>query len=142
MKKMMDYLARRNHTELELREKLKGRYEVDEIENAINHAKNKAWIAGSEEASMVESQEIAAALKSKGKGIHYINQYLSKKGLPEISSDSGEELEKARQLVENKFDSTADLSPEESEKQKAKRARFLASRGFDEEIVRKVIYEE
>ena len=140
--KLMDYLARRKHSELELRTKLQDSFTPQEIEEAILHAKNKAWIPANEDQQRSLAEETAEALIKKGKGIEYINQYLEQKGLPAVKVDSSDELEKARQLVKNKFDPLENLTPEENEKQKAKIGRFLASRGFDEETVRKVIYED
>ncbi len=135
--KMMDYLAHRDHSESELRLKLKDDFTAGEIDLAIEFAKEKGWVPNSEEDLRALSEKTAEVLKRKGKGQHYINQYLEEKGLAPVAVDSLEELEKARQLVENKF---SDLS-KMNEKEKAKAARFLASRGFDEETVRKVIYE-
>jgi regulatory protein len=135
--KMMDYLAHREHSESELRLKLKDDFTPVEIDQAIAFAKEKGWVPNSEEDLRALSEKTAAALKRKGKGQLYIDQYLEGKGLAPVKVDSAEELEKARQLVENKF---SDLN-KMNEKEKVKAARFLISRGFDEETVRKVIYE-
>ena len=134
---MMDILARRDHSEKELREKLNGKFPSDEVESAIEFAKSKGWIPESEEDQMRLSQKIADDLKRKGKGHEYINQYLEQKGLAPVPFDPAEELEKARQLVENKFSDMKQMD----QKQKAKAGRFLSARGFDLETVRKVIYE-
>ena len=139
---MMDYLARRKHSEKELRLKLEDQFEDKEIQKALEYGKAKGWIPASDEDQNQMAQETAEALKNKGKGIEYINQYLAEKGLPKVQAIDSEELEKARQLVENKFGPLKESSEEESEKQKAKMGRFLASRGFTEETVRKVIYED
>ncbi len=143
-KKMMDYLARRQHTEKELREKLQTRYTSQEIDDAIEYGKTKGWIAPNPEAESQLAEETAETLKRRGKGIEYINQFLEKKGLPSIKANSSEELEKARQLVENKFgprEKNMDVKPsrEEVKKLNAKKARFLISRGFDMETVEKIV---
>ncbi|MGZ5280028.1 MAG: regulatory protein RecX [Pseudobdellovibrionaceae bacterium] len=134
---MMDYLAHRNHTEKELRTKLGDKFPQEEIKKAIQFGKDKGWIASSKEDLQALSEEVAAVLKRKGKGPLYINQYLEEKGLVPISMDPAEELEKARELVENKYSDLNKMDRNE----KAKVGRFLMSRGFDLETVRKVINE-
>lgn len=141
-KRMMDYLAHRRHSEKELRQKLAAHHSHEEIENAIIYGKTHGWIPASEEAVLELSEQTAAKLRRKGKGSHYINEYLLEKGLPSIEMDDVDELEKAQQLVKNKFTPLENSSGEEQEKLKAKIGRFLVSRGFDMEIVRKVIYED
>jgi len=133
--KMMDYLARRDHSEKELRKKLETNYSPAEIEQAIAYGKKQGWISDSAEKLLAE--ETAAILRRKGKGATYINQYLEEKGLPPVQIDADEELEKALELVKNKFSDIEKMDRNE----KAKVLRFLSSRGFDPEIVRKVIYE-
>jgi regulatory protein len=135
--KMMDYLAHREHTENELRLKLKDDFTPVEIDVAIQFAKDKGWVPSSEEDLRAMSEKTAEVLKRKGKGQLYIDRYLEEKGLAPVKVEASEELEKARQLVENKFSDLDNMD----EKEKAKAARFLMSRGFDEETVRKVIYE-
>jgi regulatory protein len=134
-KKMMDYLALRDHTEKELREKLNSLYSLEEIDQAILVAKQNRWIAASAESEHKVSVETAKALGKKGRGIGFINQYLEKKGLPEIVLDSASELEKAKSLVENKY---SDLSKMD-QRQRAKAGRFLLSRGFEMDVVQQII---
>jgi regulatory protein len=134
--KIMDLLARRDHSEKELRQKLKLKFEAEEIEAAIEYAKEKNWIPSSEEDLLVFSEKVADILRRKGKGIQYINQYLRKKGLLPVLSRPKEELEKAVELVENKFFRIQKKNPPD----RTKVGRFLMSRGFSSDIVRKVIY--
>jgi regulatory protein len=136
-KKMMDYLAIRDHSENELRQKLEKLYTADEIDAAVTLAKQKNWIPDTPEANLAVSEETANALGRKGRGINFINEHLKKKGLPEISRDSSVELEKAQRLVENKYSDFSEMDQD----QKAKVGRFLLSRGFEMEVVEKVIYE-
>ncbi len=133
---MMDILAHRNHSEEELRKKLKGLFAAEEIDQAIAFGKAKGWIPDSQERLQSVSEDLAAGLKRKGKGALYINHYLETKGLAPVQVDPAEELEKARELVENKFSDLENMD----RKEKAKVGRFLVSRGFDMEIVRKVVY--
>ncbi|MEZ0391679.1 MAG: regulatory protein RecX [Pseudobdellovibrionaceae bacterium] len=135
--KMMDFLARRDHSEKELRKKLKSRFTPEEIEKAIQYGKENGWLPNSPEDTQALSEKTASELRRKGKGTHYINHYLKEKGLPQVAPDFTEELDKARELVKNKFSDVNKMD----RKDKAKVGRFLASRGFPMEIVRKVIYE-
>lgn len=132
--KLMDLLARRDHSEKELRTKLKQRdFASEEIELAISDARDRNWLATPKEIGA----KFAESLHGKNKGIHYINHHLQVKGLPTIPMDSDLELEKARRLVENKFSRIEGLSQAE----RAKVGRFLVSRGFDGETVRKIVFE-
>ncbi len=139
---MMDLLARRDHSEKELRKKLKDKFLPEEIDKAISFAKDRSWIPDSDDDKMKLAEKTAGYLHRRGKGIRYINQQLQEKGLPRIKADSDLEYEKALQLVKNKFTKLKAADREAKNKQQAKIGRFLASRGFDMSIVRKVIYEE
>jgi regulatory protein len=136
--KMMDILARRDHSEKELRKKLKDKFTTDEIDRAIEFGKEQGWIPDSAESAQVLAEKTAATLRRKGKGPLYIKHYLHEKGLPPVSSDPSEDLEKARELAHNKFSDIKNMD----RAQKAKVGRFLMSRGFSQSIARKVMYEE
>lgn len=136
--KMMDHLARRDHSEKELRKKLKDKFTAEEIDAAIEYGKNQGWIPDSAAGALALAEKTAATLRRKGKGPLYINQYLKEKGLPPVASQPAEELEKARELAHNKFSNIESMD----RKEKAKVGRFLISRGFSLETVRKVIYEK
>ena len=138
-RKMMDLIARREHSETELRQKLSAKFSAegsfdDLIEEVLETAKAQKWIGESSE----QAQRVVDQLHSRGKGIEYINAYLQEKGLPTVAADNDLELKKALDLVKNKYSAEHEFSLE----QKAKMARFLASRGFDSDTVRKVIYEK
>jgi regulatory protein len=135
--KMMDYLSHRQHSETELRDKLRLHFSPQEVDSAIQYGKEQGWIPDSPESAQALSEKTAATLRRKGKGQLYINNYLEELGLPPIQIDSTEELDKALALVENKFSNFKEMDRDE----RAKVGRFLTSRGFDAEIVRKVIYE-
>jgi regulatory protein len=130
-KKVMDLLARREHSEQELRAKL---HDLEGVEEAIAHAKDKNWLGDPADLA----SRMADTLHGKNKGIEYINQYLHEKGLPSVETDCALELEKALAIVKNKYDEDYEFSRED----KARVGRMLASRGFDSETVRKVIYEK
>lgn len=138
-RKVMDMLARRDHSEDELRQKLQEKFSElkgasDLIDEAIDHAKRNNWMGEPSELS----RRLADTLHQRNKGIEYINNYLQEKGLPPVESDSDFELEKALGLVKNKYSEEHEFTRDE----KAKVARFLASRGFDSDTVRKVVYEK
>ncbi|WP_413291692.1 regulatory protein RecX [Bdellovibrio sp. HCB185ZH] len=138
-RKVMDLLAARDHSEQELRSKLRGKF-ADEhgseeaIDEAISFANEKNWLGDPSE----YAARLADTLHRRNKGICYINNYLKEKGLPTVGTDSALELEKAMAIVTNKFTEDYKFSREE----KARVGRLLTSRGFDTETVRKVIYEK
>lgn len=133
---ILNLIAVRDHSEHELRQKLHLREFTDEeIEAALEKARHQNWMADPSSLAKRWSEQ----LHSKNKGLDFINASLSEKGLPSVARDEALELEKAMKLVKNKYSDLSRLSQEE----KAKAARFLASRGFDSSTVRKVIcYEE
>lgn len=165
-RKLMDLVASRDHSEKELRSKLREAFrrniqyrkrlatkrgqEFNEdtpenqaeiavaIDEAIEFARNHAWLGKPEDLA----EKMAGMLHRKNKGIVYINNYLQEKGLPPVTTDREIELEKALALVKNKYSDFSELPFQEKRKEQARVARFLASRGFDPEIVRKVIYEK
>lgn len=165
-RKVMDLVAMRDHSELELRKKLKeyfrrnlqfrkraaqkdgreftedteeNRQEIAEaIEAAIQFAHDNKWLGD----ETVLAGKMAGILHRKNKGIAYINNKLKEKGLPAVTTDRDLELEKALTLVKNKFSGFEALSFQDKRKEQARVARFLAARGFDPDTVRKVIYEE
>ena len=127
--KLMDYLARRDHSEKELREKLSKNFEVEEIDRAIQTAKDSGWMADPQELA----EKVRDSLSTKGKGAAYIRQYLIKKGLPTVSFDEDLELEKGRKLIAPLIQRGED---------KPKLHRYLVNRGYEHSIIRKVIYEK
>lgn len=141
-KKIMDLIAKRDHSETELRQKLRQAFvktqvgeELGEVlDEAIDFAKDHQFIGDPEELA----ERMADMLHRRHKGIHYINNYLREKGLPAVRTDRERELEKALYVVKNKYSEDYEFSREE----KARVGRFLASRGFDSETVRKVLYEK
>lgn len=134
LERVMDLFARREHSEQELRAKLADRYPEHEIHAAIAHARAQKWL-GDERAL---AERYAEDLHQKGKGLLYINEKLAAKGLPPVAEDPERELEKARKLAKTKWARAE--QPEEEDREKI--GRFLQSRGFDPELVRKVIYEK
>lgn len=144
--KMMDYLARRDHSVLEIRQKLKGKFEQTEIDAAIDYGKSHGWLPNSAAAELQLAEKAANELHRRKKGALYINNFLLKKGLPGVETDFSIEFNKALELVNNKLEITLECSRLERVQLKAKIGRFLSSRGFEMNIimsvVRKVLYEK
>lgn len=129
----MDLLARRDHSEHELREKLAADFGAADIDDALEHARERRWLP---EAGTLAGR-LAESLHRQGRGIEFINRKLEEKGLPPVPADDELELEKALRLAETKRP--------EGELDRAARekiGRYLLSRGFEDEIVRKVIHEK
>lgn len=135
-KKMMDYVARRDHSEKELRQKMREQYSQAEIDLAIEYGKEKGWIPDSPESQQSLAEKFTQMLHRRGKGIHAINHYLQSKGLPQQKPTYELELEKAQELLENKFASWPKLDA----KEKAKAGRFLMSKGFESQVVREILF--
>jgi regulatory protein len=134
--KMMDLLARRDHSEKEIRTKLEeNEFPSEEIESALQYGRDHNWLPQSEEQNVELSEKMAQSLHRKGKGAIYINHFLEEKGLPPIAQDPDIELEKARQLLENKPSLKAFSDPLQRLKHKEKLMRFLSARGFSLETI-------
>jgi SOS response regulatory protein OraA/RecX len=132
---VMDHLGRRNHSERELHTKLKGKYSEVEITEAIIFAQEHGWMLNAE--SLAE--QTTNALHRKKKGFLFIQRYLRQKGLPATARDTDAELEKVRRLVDRRYGSRAELKADRMLMLKARR--FLLSRGFQDDVIRKVLNE-
>jgi regulatory protein len=132
---MMNMLARRDHSEKELRKKLSLRFNSEQIEAALDYAKVHGWLLEKE----TLSRKFADQLHRQKKGIKAINFKLKEKGLPEIKPEPQQELEKAIALAQNRISSKSQPLDRSA---KEKIGRYLLSRGFEPSVVRKVIYEE
>lgn len=132
--KLADYLARRDHSEKELKEKLqKKSFNEDSIEWVISQASAKGWLKSPKELT----QQIFLELNKKNKGILYINNQLQKKGLPSIPIDEDVEHSKAIELLSHKFENFPNLK----EKDLEKACRHLQAKGFTEQTTLAVVYE-
>jgi regulatory protein len=127
----MDLLARRNHSELELRRKLADDYAADDITDAIRIAQESGWMPPAEEIA----ERVAVELGRKKKGHRFINQFLRNKGLPPVAKDVDAEVEKALAIVHAKMKSDGPFDRTEQMKIR----RLLANRGFDDDTIRRVI---
>jgi len=134
VEKVMDLLARRDHSELELRQKMRLSYSDAEISHAIENARTHGWLKSPEELAEIVGRQLAR----RHKGARYVRRYLAERGLPSLQVSADEQLAQARELVALKID---DEPPYSQDVQK-KIARLLTNRGFEDSIIRKVIYEK
>lgn len=128
------WLARRDHSEHEMRQKLSRYYTPEVVERVIVEAKESRWILPPAELAQKWFETLNRRKRSHG----YIQKVLKKHRLPDVSRDRDAEFEKCLLLVETKFKKTANFDRIEQ----GKVARFLQYRGFDSETIRRVIYEK
>jgi regulatory protein len=126
-------LARREHTRQELEGKLSPHAgSSEDLQNLISGLKQKNQL--SEE----RFAEERARRLSRKYGAARIRQDLKAKGVSEelISrfSPSENEMQKAKEILERKY-----RTPAATREEKAKRMRFLQSRGFSSEIIFKLL---
>ena len=106
------------------------------MNEAIEHAASSRWLENPQD----QSQKIAQELDKKGKGALYIQCYLEQKGLPQVKTDPGKELEKALRVIEKiKKIGHSDASRSRSGEEPQQIASKLKNRGFEHEIIRKAI---
>jgi regulatory protein len=132
---MMDLLSRRDHSEKELRQKLKQKeFTSEDIDKALVYAFECNLIPEPQDLA----ERFAHFLHRQKKGHLSINQTLKKKGLPPVALDYDLEKEKALQALEIKLRGR-ELS-ELDRDQKGKLGRFLQARGYPLDVIRAVLY--
>jgi len=133
---IMKLLSQRDHSEKELIQKLKKKFKdyPEDNQKALEYAKNHHWLKEPEELA----QQVSVILSRRKKGTQYIQQYLKQKGLPTVKIDSETQLQNAIDLLEGRFKHLSNPKAMDN-KEKAKRARFLSSRGFLPEIIWKAL---
>jgi len=126
-------LARREHTRTELERKLAPHAESSEaVHGLVSRLKEKNQLSEerfAEERARVLSRKYGAArirqdLKAKGVSAELISRFSSSDG----------EMQKAKEILERKY-----RTPAATREEKAKRMRFLQSRGFSSEIIFKLL---
>lgn len=139
-KKIMDYVAQRDHSELELRLKLEPICNALILDQALSWALQQKWLASPDQLK----EKLAEFFHSKGQAVSLINEKLATKGLPAIESTFQSELIKAKTLATSKFslDCFKSLSFAEASKLKAKILRFLAARGYELEMIEQILIED
>lgn len=136
LNKIADYLARRDHSVLEVKEKLaqKKIYDPEEIEIALKKAIESKWFLPEDELA----EKVARSLALKNKSQYFISNYLREKGLPQVNFDEDTETQAVKNFLSKKFKDYHNLSYED--RQKA--LRQLSGRGFSAEICYKVLGHE
>lgn len=133
-------MAKRDHTEKELRKKLLLRCDPEIVEQTMVWAKEQNWLSAPEKLKT----QFAEQLSRRGKGVRKINQKLKELGLESIKSDKDNELIKAKKLVNAKWSAVdfKGLDFKESQKLKAKIMRYLVTRGYESDVVSSILKTE
>jgi regulatory protein len=135
------YLAQREHSRQELERKLAPH--VTDLPDAPAQAQIAAALDELTAHGLLSEQRVAdSVLSSQGQrfGSRRLKQTLQSKGLPaEIVAQTlqqarGTELERAREVWRRRFG-----TPAADAAQRVRQMRFLAGRGFDSDVIRRVV---
>jgi regulatory protein len=135
------YLSQREHSRVELERKL-ARH-VQDTEDASAPAQIAAALDDlAAKGLLSEARTAESVLNSQGRryGVRRLKQTLQGKGLaPELVASTlqrarGTELERAREVWQRRFGEAANDAAE-----RARQMRFLAGRGFEGEVIRRVV---
>jgi regulatory protein len=132
----MDVIARRDHSEQEIRKKMDDRFVSEVIDLIVIELKERSWLPNSPEQEQNLAGRFASTLHRRNKSQWWINQKLKSIGLPKVDLQEDIELEKALQLAGRKMRG----GPLDREAVPAI-ARTLRSRGYSSSIIQKVISE-
>jgi regulatory protein len=133
------YLSQREHSRSELERKLRRQADGEEVPEA----ELSALMDELAERGFQSDQRTAEALvsaKSARWGRHRLQQQMQRLGVPQPLAQEAmaplaqSELERAQALWQRRFGAVAD-TPQE----RARQMRFLAGRGFDGEVVRRIV---
>ncbi|RUO37783.1 RecX family transcriptional regulator [Aliidiomarina shirensis] len=132
----MDLLSRREHSEYELRRKLEHKgFAVDAVKRVLDRLQERQWQSDERFAASFFRQRV-----EQGYGPLRIRMEMSQKGLSDIeietvfAESAPDWRELAKERYQRRFARTARFKQLEP-KEKAKRQRFLAQRGFTAEQV-------
>lgn len=131
LKKVLLYLSARDHSTEELRKKLSKTFDRVTTDLALEKAKKQGLL----ESPDVLSKKIVQDLHGRLKSHSYICSHLEAKKLPEPEFDGEKELEKAKKLLERKFQNKSFST--KSEQKKA--FLYLRYRLFDSNTINKII---
>jgi len=134
----MNYLARREQSRAELARKLAPHAEVDEVEALLDQLEQENLLSNARYVEMI------AHARAGKHGSLRLKADLREKGVPD--SDSIEAIEAAREqdlaaakaVWQKKF-GALDIDLVNTAAERARQYRFLASRGFPSEVIRRVI---
>jgi regulatory protein len=127
------YLVRREHSRDELARKLSPHAESAEIlEGTLN------WLESTNKLSNQRFAEVRSHQLARKYGAARIRQDLKSKGVSEEVSDRAvaelDDLTKAKEILARKY-----RVPATTREERAKRARFLQSRGFSGDVIRRLV---
>lgn len=137
----LGYLARREHSRLELERKLAPH--VADLPDASAQSQIAAALDELTARGLLSEQRVAdSVLSSQGQrfGSRRLKQTLQAKGLPAdivaqtLQQARGTELERAHAVWQRRFGGPATDAAD-----RARQMRFLAGRGFDTEVIRRVV---
>jgi regulatory protein len=126
-------LARRDHSELEIRKKLSKWASPEEVEFAIDFAKNYNLIPTTPEQQLELSKKFASFFSKQKMGSFKIQQKLKAKGLPIIELDQKDQIEQACQLI------TTRRSRSQKGLTKPQLIRYLLGKGFSLYVSQKAL---
>ena len=131
----MKYLARREHSRGELRQKLQPHVqEGEDLDAVLDELEKRNWLSDARAATQLVdakrsrfgSQRIAHELRQRGVG-----EALIAAALPELKTS---DLQTALEVWQRKFG-----KPPQDAKEKARQMRFLQSRGFSTDVILKIL---
>jgi regulatory protein len=126
------YLVRREHSRDELARKLAPHAESQEIlEGTLN------WLESTNKLSNQRFAEVRSHQLARKYGAARIRQDLKAKGIDDYPVSAAGELERARAILARKY-----REPATSREEHARRARFLQSRGFSYDSIRRALSNE
>lgn len=131
------YLSRREHSRLELQRKLvASESEIDstELNQLLDALESQGWLSNQRFAQSVVNRR--AAQKGSAAIMHELRQHgLADEHLQAIGEELQQtELQRAQQVWEKKFGAQPI-----DQREYARQQRFLASRGFSADVVRRVV---
>ena len=131
LKALCAHLGRRDHSRLELQEKLAKHFAPEIIDEVFRIADTKGWLQSEAEIATHAALTFQRKLKSR----LYIEAQLLKRGLPPAPHDDARELEIVRMLVIKKFG-----HPDQLEDGLRRQASiYLRNRGFEEHLIQMVV---
>jgi regulatory protein len=135
------YLAQREHSRAELERKLAGKVQdLPEASAAAQIAAALDELAAKGLLSETRAAESVLAGQGQRHGTHRLRQTLQAKGLDAglvaatLQQARGTELDRAREVWRRRFG-----TPPADAAERARQMRFLAGRGFEGEVIRRVV---
>jgi regulatory protein len=134
----MNYLARREHSRAELARKLAPHAEAGEVEALLDQLEQENLLSNSRYVEML------AHARAGKHGSLRLKADLREKGVPEsemrnaLETARMQDLEAAREVWQKKFGAQTSEGKNNAA-ERARQYRFLASRGFPADVIRRVI---